>query len=100
MGSIGCSAFLAEHRRTAVERQERACQSRYRREMVDSLDRSRFPNLASIEMKRFRVGMKGYNVNDVDQFLAALVSERDVLKSTLDAAESEIARLRRQLLEG
>ena len=44
--------------------------------------------------------MKGYNVNDVDQFLSALVSERDVLKSALDAAESEVARLRRQLLDG
>ena len=68
--------------------------------MVDSLDGGRFPNLASIETKKFRVGTKGYNVNDVDQFLSALVSERDVLKSALDAAESTVARLRRQLLDG
>lgn len=68
--------------------------------MVDSFDGRRFPTLASIETKKFRVGMKGYDVNDVDQFLSALVSERNVLKSALDAAESEVARLRRQLLDG
>lgn len=72
----------------------------YRREMVDALDGSRFPNLASIETKKFRVGTKGYNVKDVDQFLSALVSDRDALISALDAAESNVARLRRQLLNG
>ena len=68
--------------------------------MVDSLDESRFPNLTSIQTKKFRVGVKGYNVNDVDQFLSALVIEVGALTSALDAAESEVARLRRQLMEG
>lgn len=86
--------------RSQIAGTEASANPQYRREMVDSLDASRFPNLVSIETKRFRVGMKGYNVSDVDQFLSALVIERDVLKSSLDAAESEVARLRRQLLDG
>jgi DivIVA domain-containing protein len=64
--------------------------------MPNSLDDTRFPNLASIEAKTFRLGLKGYNVNEVDQFLSALVNEVTALQSALEAAESEVARLKGQ----
>ena len=57
---------------------------------------AQYPNLASIETKTFRLGLKGYNVSEVDQFLAVLVSEVLALQSALEAAESEVALLKRQ----
>ena len=64
--------------------------------MSNRLDQTQYPNLASIEAKRFRLGLKGYNVKEVDQFLSALVVEIEALQSALDAAASEVARLRAQ----
>jgi DivIVA domain-containing protein len=64
--------------------------------MPNQLDEARYPNLASIETKKFRLGLKGYNVREVDQFLSALVSETAALQSTLEATESEVARLKGQ----
>jgi DivIVA domain-containing protein len=60
------------------------------------IDATRFPNLASIESKQFRLGLKGYNVAQVDEFLAALVTELAVLQSALEAAEADVARLKRE----
>jgi DivIVA domain-containing protein len=65
--------------------------------MSNRLDETRYPNLASIEAKRFRLGLKGYNVNEVDQFLSALVVEIGTLQSALAAAEREVTRLRAQV---
>jgi DivIVA domain-containing protein len=62
--------------------------------MSNRLDQTRYPNLASIEAKKFRLGLKGYSVREVDQFLSALVVEIGALQSALDTAESEVARLR------
>jgi len=66
----------------------------YSEEKPDSLEEARFPNLASIKTKTFRLGMKGYNVNEVDQFLSALGVELVALQSALEAAESEVTRLK------
>ena len=62
--------------------------------MSNRLDQTQYPNLASIEAKRFRLGLKGYNVNEVDQFLSALVVEIGALESALEGAESEVTRLK------
>lgn len=64
--------------------------------MPNRLDEAQYPNLASIETKKFRLGLKGYNISEVDQFLSALVSEVVALQSALEAAESEVARLKGQ----
>jgi DivIVA domain-containing protein len=63
---------------------------------MHQLDEKRYPNLASIEVKKFRLGLKGYNVNEVDQFLSALGVEVGALQSALETAESEVTRLRAQ----
>ena len=65
--------------------------------MSNRLDETQYPNLASIEAKRFRLGLKGYNVNEVDLFLSSLVAEIGTLQSALEAAESEVTRLRAQV---
>jgi DivIVA domain-containing protein len=62
--------------------------------MSNRLDETQYPNIASIEAKKFRLGLKGYNVNEVDQFLSALVVEIRALESALEGAESEVARLK------
>jgi DivIVA domain-containing protein len=62
--------------------------------MSNSIDKTRFPNLAMIETKEFRLGIKGYNVDEVDEFLSALMVEAVALQSALAAAESEVARLK------
>jgi DivIVA domain-containing protein len=59
-----------------------------------ALDPARFPNVASIASQKFRLGLKGYNVNDVDQFLSALAVEVATLQSALESAEREVARLK------
>jgi DivIVA domain-containing protein len=64
--------------------------------MPDQINESRYPNLALIDAKKFRLGLKGYNVNEVDEFLSALAVEIGALRSALDTAESEVARLRAQ----
>jgi DivIVA domain-containing protein len=64
--------------------------------MSDQLDETRYPNLASIAIKQFRLGLKGYNVDEVDEFLSALVVEVASLQSVLEALEVEVARLREQ----
>jgi cell division septum initiation protein DivIVA len=64
--------------------------------MANSPDDPRFPNLASIEAKKFRLGLKGCNVNEVDQFLSALTVEVQALQSALEAAEAEVSRLNRE----
>jgi cell division septum initiation protein DivIVA len=40
------------------------------------------------------LGLKGYNVDEVDQFLSALLVEVGALQSELAAAEIEVTRLR------
>ena len=62
--------------------------------MPNSLDQARFPNLAAIETKKFRLGLKGYNVDEVDRFLSALVIGVGALQSALEAAEVEVVRLK------
>ena len=62
--------------------------------MPSRLDETQYPNIASIESKTFRLGLKGYNVNEVDQFLSALVVEIRALESALEGAESEVTRLK------
>jgi len=64
--------------------------------MPNSVDKTRFPNLALLETIQFRLGLKGYNVAEVDQFLSLLMVEVTALQSALEAAESEVTRLRAQ----
>lgn len=68
-------------------------------DMEMAIDPARFPNVASIESQKFRLGLKGYNVNDVDQFLSALAVEVATMQSALESAESEVARLKSQQSE-
>jgi DivIVA domain-containing protein len=65
--------------------------------MTNPLDTTRYPNLAAIESKEFRLGLKGYNVDEVDRFLSALVVEVTALQTELADAQSEVARLQRKL---
>jgi cell division septum initiation protein DivIVA len=65
--------------------------------MPNRLDETRYPNLASIETKKFRLGLNGYNISEVGQFLSTLVSEVGALQSALETAESEVARLKEQI---
>jgi len=62
--------------------------------MSNQFDESQYPYLVSIEAKKFRLGLKGYNVKEVDQFLSALVVEIGALQSALKAAESEVTGLK------
>jgi DivIVA domain-containing protein len=67
--------------------------------MSTPLDDERYPNVAEIPTKRFRLGLKGYNVDQVDEFLGALEVEARALRADLAAAEAEVARLKDQLAE-
>jgi DivIVA domain-containing protein len=52
------------------------------------------PNLSSIATKKFRLGLKGYNVKEVDEFLNTLGSEAQALQAALETAHRELAELR------
>jgi DivIVA domain-containing protein len=69
----------------------------YPGQMPQTLDDSQFPNLASIPTTTFRLGLKGYNVKEVDEFLEALVVEATRLNAALEEARQENASLRAQL---
>jgi DivIVA domain-containing protein len=56
-----------------------------------------FPSVAAIATVQFRLGLKGYNVDEVDVFLGALAVETERLVSELEAAKAELASLRAQL---
>jgi DivIVA domain-containing protein len=60
-------------------------------------EETRWPHLALIREVRFRLGLKGYNVAEVDQFLDVLTREVGELRSALEAAETEVDRLRAQI---
>jgi DivIVA domain-containing protein len=67
--------------------------------MSTFLDAERYPNVAAIPTKRFRLGLKGYNVDQVDEFLGELEVEARALRADLAAAEAEVARLKDQLAQ-
>jgi DivIVA domain-containing protein len=60
-------------------------------------EETRWPHVALIREVKFRLGLKGYNVAEVDQFLDALTLEVGELLSALETAESEVDRLRAQI---
>jgi DivIVA domain-containing protein len=60
-------------------------------------EEARWPHLALIREVKFRLGLKGYNVAEVDQFLEALTLEIAELRAALETAESEVVRLRAQI---
>jgi cell division septum initiation protein DivIVA len=62
--------------------------------MPNSVDKTPYPNLALVGTVKFRIGLKGYNVYEVDQFLSVLMVEIEALQSELEATEREVARLR------
>ena len=68
----------------------------YPDQMPNSVEESRWPTLALIGTVKFRLGLKGYNVAEVDKFLSALAVEIGDLQSALEAAEGEVAKLRAQ----
>jgi DivIVA domain-containing protein len=65
--------------------------------MPDIPDDGRFPNLSSIQSKTFRLGLKGYNVKEVDSFLDTLVTELSQLRTALEELRKENEVLRSQL---
>jgi DivIVA domain-containing protein len=69
----------------------------YPGEVTPSPDELQYPNLASIRTKTFRLGLKGYNVDEVDKFLDSLDMEAQALHATLEAAQREMVSLRAQL---
>jgi DivIVA domain-containing protein len=64
--------------------------------MSSTPESARYPNLASLETVQFRQQLKGYNVNDVDAYLTALVTEVAGLQADLAASQREVADLRAQ----
>jgi DivIVA domain-containing protein len=65
--------------------------------MFDIPDDARYGNLSSIQAKTFHLGLKGYNIKEVDSFLATLVIEFAELKAALEQVQSENEVLRSQL---
>jgi DivIVA domain-containing protein len=65
--------------------------------MPDIPDDAGFPNLSSIQSKTFRLGLKGYNVKEVDSFLDTLVTELSQLRKALEELRNENEVLRSQL---
>ena len=60
-------------------------------------EEAQWPHLALIREVKFRLGLKGYKVAEVDQFLDALTLEIGELRAALEAAEREVVRLRAQI---
>jgi DivIVA domain-containing protein len=65
--------------------------------MPENPDDAGYPSLSSIQTKTFHLGLKGYNVKEVDSFLATLVIEFAELRAALEQARNENEVLRSQL---
>lgn len=57
------------------------------------------PNIDRIQIVRFDTTLRGYNVNEVDDFLQNIDAEASLLKDDLAEATERVARLERQLEE-
>jgi DivIVA domain-containing protein len=57
------------------------------------------PNIDRIQIVRFDTTLRGYNVNEVDDFLQNVDAEASLLKDDLAEAAERIGRLERQLEE-